>query len=192
MTPLQGGPSSRSMSACRRGREFKFRELAEDCGKQSFVNDIQHTEQRRDTSGNSHWACPAGWREPTWERCSTKLSTQASFGSGGAPSVADGAPLNPKANRERMTQIMFETFNVPALYVAIQAALALYASGRTTGIVMESGDGVSHTVPIYERTGAGCGCSEQRWIVGANGLGRQYSQDLEHLHWRVCANLIWA
>ena len=49
-----------------------------------------------------------------------------------------------------MLQIMFEKFNTPAMYVAIQALLALYASGRNTGIVLDSGDGVSQIVPVYD------------------------------------------
>jgi actin-related protein len=66
------------------------------------------------------------------------------------PILMTEAPLNPKQNRERMTQIMFEVFNVPCLYVSVQGVLALYSSGRTSGVVLDSGDGVSHTVPIYE------------------------------------------
>ena len=45
---------------------------------------------------------------------------------------------------------MFETFNVPSFYLAIQSVLSLQASGRTTGIVLDSGDGVTHAVPIYD------------------------------------------
>lgn len=57
---------------------------------------------------------------------------------------------NPMANREKMTQIAFETFNCPALYVASQAVLGLYAAGRSTGTVLDCGDDVTHAVPIYE------------------------------------------
>ncbi|MBN3277431.1 ACT1 protein, partial [Polyodon spathula] len=66
------------------------------------------------------------------------------------PVLLSEAPLNPQSNREMMTEIMFESFKVPAMYVSVQAVLALYASGRTTGLVIDSGDGVTHTVPIYE------------------------------------------
>jgi len=60
------------------------------------------------------------------------------------------APNNPKSNREKMTQLMFETFQVQGLYVAIQAVLSLYSNGRTTGTVIDSGDGVTHTIPVFE------------------------------------------
>ena len=45
---------------------------------------------------------------------------------------------------------MFETFNVRSMYISLQAVLALYANGRTTGCVLESGDGISHSATIYE------------------------------------------
>jgi len=60
------------------------------------------------------------------------------------------APKNPTKNREKMTEIFFDTFQVPAFYVSVQAVLSLYASGRTTGLVYDSGDGVTHTVPVFD------------------------------------------
>ncbi|KAK7925059.1 hypothetical protein WMY93_007369 [Mugilogobius chulae] len=59
-------------------------------------------------------------------------------------------PLNPKANKEKTTQIMFETFNTPAMYVGMQAVLSLYPSCQTTGLVVDCGDGITHAVPVYE------------------------------------------
>ncbi|KAJ6545004.1 actin 1 [Mycena vulgaris] len=66
------------------------------------------------------------------------------------PVLLADAPLTPNADREQMTQIMFETFDVPSLSVQMQPVLALGASGRSTGIVLDSGEGVTHAVPIYE------------------------------------------
>ena len=58
--------------------------------------------------------------------------------------------LNPKVNREKITQIMFETFNTPATYVSLQPLLTMIAAGRTNGLTVDSGDGVTSIVPICE------------------------------------------
>ena len=89
------------------------------------------------------------------------------------PIMLTEAPFNPKQNREKMTQIHFETFNVPAMYVQIQAVLSMYASGRTTGIVVDSGYDVSRVVPVFEACAlphaiesldfAGCDLTE--WMI---------------------------
>ena len=59
-------------------------------------------------------------------------------------------PMNPKKNREQTTQIMFETFGVRRFYLAMQAVLSMYASGRTTGVVVDSGGSVTHSVPCFD------------------------------------------
>lgn len=58
--------------------------------------------------------------------------------------------MNPKQNRETTTKIMFELFNVPCLYLSSQEVCSLYASGRTTGLILNSGDSVTSAVPIFE------------------------------------------
>ncbi|KAM3267589.1 hypothetical protein P3S67_032218 [Capsicum chacoense] len=68
------------------------------------------------------------------------------------PVLLTEAPFNSKVNREKMTQIIFETFNIPAMYVANKAVLSVFANGRTTCIVVDCGDDVTHAVPIYEGT----------------------------------------
>lgn len=68
-------------------------------------------------------------------------------------------PLNTPENREYLAEIMFESFNVPGLYIAVQAVLALAASWTSrqvgertlTGTVIDSGDGVTHAIPVVSR-----------------------------------------
>jgi actin-related protein 2 len=61
-------------------------------------------------------------------------------------------PMNPLKNREQMCEVMFERYGFGGVYVAIQAVLALYAQGLSSGVVVDSGDGVTHIVPVYEST----------------------------------------
>ncbi|KRX46452.1 Actin-related protein 2, partial [Trichinella murrelli] len=60
------------------------------------------------------------------------------------------APLNPIKNREKMFEVMFEKFGFHSVYVAVQAVLTLYAQGLETGVVVDSGDGVTHICPVYQ------------------------------------------
>lgn len=66
------------------------------------------------------------------------------------PIMLTEPPSNAKADRVKLMEIFFENFNVNHFNLSVQAVLALYASGRTTGIIVDSGDGVTHTVPVYE------------------------------------------
>ena len=66
------------------------------------------------------------------------------------PVLLTEAPLNPCQNRDKVAEIFFETFGAPALFFAPPAVLSLYASGRTTGVVLDVGEGVTHAVPVYE------------------------------------------
>lgn len=59
-------------------------------------------------------------------------------------------PMNPLRNREEMVKMMFEDYQFEGVYVAIQAVLTLYAQGLLTGVVVDSGDGVTHICPVYE------------------------------------------
>jgi actin-related protein len=85
------------------------------------------------------------------------------------------APLNPKKNRERMVEMLFEKFSVPSCFIVIQAVMSLYSYGRTTGCVLDSGDGVTHTVPVYE--GYACPHAIQRLDLA----GRDISQYMERV-----------
>lgn len=69
------------------------------------------------------------------------------------PVLLTEPPYNPKPNRERTVETMFETFGVPSLNISIQGVLALLGTGRTTGLVLDSGEGVTHTIPIYDGFG---------------------------------------
>ena len=84
--------------------------------------------------------------EKIWKRLFHSLSASTDE----YPVLLTEVPFNPKANREKMTQIMFETFNTPAMYTVVGAVLALYATGDTTGVVLDSGEDVSFAVPIFE------------------------------------------
>ncbi|GJQ10935.1 hypothetical protein GpartN1_g2726.t1 [Galdieria partita] len=87
-------------------------------------------------------------------------------------------PLNPLKQREKMVEMLFEVFHIPALCIASQSMLALYSSGKTTGIVVDSGDSTTSIVPIYE------GYTVQNGIQQQEISGKHLGQYLARLLWK--------
>lgn len=85
--------------------------------------------------------------EKIWQHIFTK---ELRATAGQHPVLLTEPPRNPKANKEKMLQIMFESFGTPATCIVMGAVLSLYASGRTTGVVLDSGDGTTHAVPVHD------------------------------------------
>eukprot|EP00826_Nyctotherus_ovalis_P008956 TRINITY_DN12331_c0_g1_i1.p1 TRINITY_DN12331_c0_g1~~TRINITY_DN12331_c0_g1_i1.p1 ORF type:complete len:380 (+),score=123.02 TRINITY_DN12331_c0_g1_i1:188-1327(+) len=69
-------------------------------------------------------------------------------------------PLSPREHREKTVRVMFETFNVPYLYLSTQTVLALCSSGRTTGLVVDVGEGMTNVAPINEGLQTPLHCSK--------------------------------
>jgi centractin len=86
--------------------------------------------------------------ERLWEHCYSKACLHAKQEE--HPVLMTEAPLNPSKNRDQIAEIFFESMRVPALYFSPPSVLSLYASGRTTGVVLDVGEGVTHAVPVYE------------------------------------------
>ncbi|OMJ71919.1 hypothetical protein SteCoe_29756 [Stentor coeruleus] len=85
--------------------------------------------------------------ELIWHHC---FANELRISPDSHPVLLTEAPLNPKSNKEKICSFFFETFQVPSIYIGIQAVLSLYSIALTTGLVLDIGDGVSHIVPTYE------------------------------------------
>jgi actin-related protein len=92
------------------------------------------------------------------------------------PVLLTEAPQTAKANREKMTQVMFETFNTPALYFSHTGPLVTYASGRCCAMVLEVGDGVTSCYPVYEGYTMASAIRKQRF--GGRDLTQHFTRML--------------
>lgn len=126
--------------------------------------------------GNDSWE----HMQTIWDYALTELGIQSKESH---PVLLTEAPNNPRNNRGKAAEIFFENFSTPALYIQANAILSLYASGRVTGVVVDSGDGVTSTVPVYE------GFALPHAIQRSDVAGRDVTEHLQLLLRKGGANL---
>lgn len=116
-----------------------------------------------------------GWdaMERLWEHVYAKNNLNAPIDD--HPVLLTEAPLNPRTNRDKTAEIFFETFRAPAMFFTPPSVLSLYASGRTTGVVLDVGEGVTHAVPVYE------GFALPHSVTRSDVAGRDVTRQLQLL-----------
>lgn len=116
-----------------------------------------------------------GWdaMERLWEHVYAKNNLNAPIDE--HPVLLTEAPLNPRTNRDKTAEIFFETFRAPAMFFTPPSVLSLYASGRTTGVVLDVGEGVTHAVPVYE------GFALSHSVTRSDVAGRDVTRQLQLL-----------
>jgi len=116
-----------------------------------------------------------GWdaMERLWEHAYAKTNLNAKMDE--HPVLLTEAPLNPRNNRDQIAEVFFETFRAPAMFFTPPSVLSLYASGRTTGVVLDVGEGVTHAVPVYE------GFALPHSVTRSDVAGRDVTRQLQLL-----------
>ena len=89
--------------------------------------------------------------------------------------VITESPMNPRKYRERTMETLFELFNLEGVYLASKSLLSLYSTGSTTGCVIDSGKGVTYSVPIYE------GYASPHTMISLNLGGRHLDNKLNKI-----------
>ena len=84
--------------------------------------------------------------ESIWRHIFEKLKVTAKE----HPILLTDPPLNPISNRIKTADLFFEKFGASKIFFVQQAVLSLYARGKTSGCVLDCGDGVCHVSPVYE------------------------------------------
>eukprot|EP00039_Didymoeca_costata_P029501 m.24925 g.24925 ORF g.24925 m.24925 type:complete len:343 (+) comp7657_c0_seq1:154-1182(+) len=106
--------------------------------------------------------------EKTWELAYSKLGVESPV----YPTLLADCPTIRERDRAAMAEMMFEKFGIPAYFVSSQSVLSLFSAGRTSGLVMDLGYGVSHVMAIHE--GFAFPHTIGRIELGGNDINRSF------------------